>query len=783
MRLALFVFLIYCHQGLNAQQLLISGYIKDSKNGESILGAGIGKVGSSVGTNSNAYGFYSLSLPKGIHTIKVSAIGYEPIEQIIDLTKQIKWNIEMVPVAKASKEVKITGKRKDKNVQSLDMGKIEISTKEAKLIPALLGEVDILRTLQLMPGVLSAGEGNSGLYVRGGGPDQNLILLDNAVVYNSGHLFGFFSIFNSDAIKNTTLIKAGLPANYGGRLSSVVDIQMKEGNNKKFEMEGGVGIISSRLTLQGPLIKDKAAYIFSGRRTYADILAKPFLTEVQRKNGYYFYDVNAKVNYIVSDKDRVFISGYFGNDIFTFNDANNDLNFELPWGNSTATMRWNHVWDAKIFSTTTLTYNDYKFSVAAGFRDAKFTLQSDVRDYSFKNDFDYYPNPNHKIKFGMDYTFHRFRPYSTTITLGDSSIAPIDKYKYAHQAGIYGMDEFDLGSRIKVNAGLRISYFTNVGPFEKTVFDEAGRAIDTLLYAANEQIATYGGFEPRLSMRFLLNPSTSIKASYMNTKQYLHLVSSSTTTLPSDIWVPSSKSVKPLNGNQYSIGFFKNFKQNMFEVSVEGYYKSMDNLIEFGGDRANLGGGRMDIDDLFTFGSGEAYGAEFLIKKTTGKLTGWIGYTLGWSTRKFADINNGNSFPAKFDRRHDLVSVVTYEIAKKITLSAVFIYGSGNTTTPTIGRYYNFTNQKYMSIYGDRNSYRLPAYHRLDLACTFVIKDKPRNYQDINVSIFNVYNRANPFFIYTAYSGSIEKQDVATSAKMVSLFPIIPSVTWNFKFF
>lgn len=775
--------LSFCLNISFAQTYTISGYIKDAKNGESILGATVGAIGTAKGCTSNPYGFYSLSLAAGKYSIKYSLLGYDPIIIDIQLDKNKTHSVELSPSSFMQKEVKISAKKRDENVQSTQMGTIEISTKDVKMLPALMGEVDILRTLQLMPGVISAGEGNSGLYVRGGGPDQNLILLDNAVVYNSGHLFGFFSVFNADAIKHTTLIKGSLPSNYGGRISSVVDIQMKEGNMKNFQMEGGVGIISSRLTVEGPIVKDKASFIFSGRRTYADILARPFLTESQKRNGYYFYDINAKFNYKISEKDRIYLSGYFGQDVFTFGDDNNAINFELPWGNSTATFRWNHLYHSKLFSNTTVAYNDYKFKVAAGFRDITFALTSDVRDISLKSDYDYYPNANNSIKFGFDYTFHQFKPYTTSATIGDSAILPIDKFKYAHQGAIYLSDEFDWGKHVKINAGMRFSYFTNVGPFEKIVFDENGRAIDTFNYEPFQQIATYGGFEPRLSARFGINTSTSIKLGYMHTKQYLHLVSSSTTTLPTDIWVPSSKDVKPLAGNQISLGIFKNFKEDMFETSIEVYYKKMYNLVEFGGDRNDLGGGRQDIDDLFTFGEGNAYGAEFFVKKAKGKWTGWIGYTLAWSNRQFPNLNEGKEFPAKFDRRHDFVTVLTYQLNKKITLSTVFIYGSGNTTTPTIGRYYNFTNQKFMSIYGDRNSYRLPAYHRLDFSCTWVIKDKPKNHQDLNFSVYNVYNRANPFFIYTSYGGSIERGNVRTTAKQVSLFPVIPSITWNFRFF
>lgn len=776
---------VFCLGGntLHAQdKYSVSGYVKDTADGESLIGVTILVKDKNTGTTTNLYGFYSITLPAGSYTLVYSYLGYNSIEETITLNQDLRINKEMSMAAVMTDQVVITGERKDRNVESTDMGKVELTTEQVKSLPALLGEVDVMKTLQLLPGVMSAGEGNSGFYVRGGGPDQNLILLDDGVVYNSGHLFGFFSVFNSDAIKNTTLIKGGMPASYGGRLSSVVDVQMKEGNMKKYQVEGGIGLISSRLTVQGPIKKDKCSFIVSGRRTYIDLLTKPILKKVKDGsydgNSYYFFDLNTKINYRFSDKDRLYLSGYFGRDVFKFFDPGGSFNVTIPWGNATATLRWNHLFSDKFFMNTTFIFNDYKFALDSKFQDVNFKLFSGVRDYSFKSDVDYFPHPNHKVKFGGLYTLHVFTPYTASGSAGDNTDFGTDlDNKRAHEGALYIQDDWSVSDRVKINYGVRFSMFSQVGPLDQKILNDNGVVVDTVHYGRTQATATYGMAEPRLSLRFRVNEFSSIKAGFTLNNQYIHLVSSSTTTLPTDLWVPSSNIVKPQLGLQYAIGYFLNFHDNMFETSVELYYKDMRNQIEFG--ESFVPELNLDIENGYVFGRGHSYGAEFFFKKALGDLTGWVGYTLSYTNRTFKDINNGKPFPAKYDRRHDLSVVVAYKINKKWSIAATFVYGTGQATTLPIGRYYiegNIINQ-----YGERNSYRLAAYHRMDISATYVFV-KRKYYSDITMSIYNLYNRMNPYFIFYDVDGDISSGDLQVRVKQASLFPILPSITWNFKF-
>lgn len=765
----------------------ISGYVKDNANGENMMAVNVYLKENLKGTTTNEYGFFSLTVPEGEYTLIISYLGYQQQEIPVKLDQDLRINVDLSMNEILREEVVITGERKDKNVESTDMGKVELSTQQVKALPALLGEVDIMKTIQLLPGVMSAGEGNSGFYVRGGGPDQNLVLLDHAVVYNPGHLFGFFSVFNADAIKNTTLIKGGMPANYGGRLSSVVDIQMKEGNMKEFQYEGGIGLISSRLTIQGPFKKDKASFIVSARRTYIDLITKPIFKRVAdgdlAGNTYYFYDINGKINYKFSDKDRLYLSGYFGRDVFKFESPDDAFDANIPWGNSTATLRWNHLFSDKMFMNAIAIYNDYRFEVTSGFQDFSFSLFSAVRDFSLQLDFDYFPAPNHSIKYGGVYTHHTFTPYNASGNAGDVEFATdsLNK-KYAHEAAIYVLDDWTISSRVKVNFGVRGSVFSHVGPLLKYEFNqETGAATDTIRYQRGENIAFHWGIEPRVNIRIKLDEESSIKAGITTNYQYIHLVSSSTTTLPTDLWVPSTNLVDPQLGIQYSIGYFRNFKDNMFETSVEVYYKDLRNQIEFG--ESFVPELNADIEDSFVFGRGRSYGAEFFFKKAIGKLNGWVGYTLSWTNRKFRDLNNNSRFPAKYDRRHDLSIVAAYDINKKWKVGAVFVYGTGQATTVPIGRY--FIEGQVVNQYGDRNDFRLNSYHRMDISATYVMKSKERGdkrYSDLTMSIYNLYNRQNPYFIFYDIDGSVGQGDLEVNAKQASLFPILPSITWNFKF-
>lgn len=775
---------IYCSIIINAQnKYTISGYVKDASTGEALIGANVYVKQLMKGSSTNTYGFYTITFPEGTYDLAVSFIGYNDFVKNITLNKDQKINIPLEEKVITTETVVIKAQKAEKNVQGTETGRVEIPIEKIKVLPAVFGEVDILKTIQLTPGVKSAGEGNTGFYVRGGGPDQNLIILDEAVVYNASHLLGFFSVFNADAINNMELIKSGMPANYGGRLASVLDITMKEGNDKKYQVEGGIGLISSRLTVQGPIVKEKSSFIISGRRTYADLLIKPFISKDSQYKGlgYYFYDINAKINYRFSDKDRLFLSGYYGKDDFALKSSDANLSNTIKWGNATASLRWNHLFSNKMFMNTTLVFTDYAFELGATQAIYNFVLYSGIRDYNAKIDFTYIPSMRHNIKFGANYTYHIFTPNNATAS---SQGVALDLGKevqlYSHEAAIYINDDFELNNYIKINFGLRYSHFQQVGPFDRYIKNSLGQTTDTIHYGKNKSVVAYNRVEPRLSARITIDKKSSIKVSFTTNYQYIHLASTTGLTLPTDVWVPSSDIVKPLFGIQTSIGYYRNFFDNMFETSIEGYYKYMSNLIEYREGAVPEDNIKNNTDNNFVFGKGDSYGGELFIKKQSGKITGWIGYTLSWTNRKFADINGGKTFPAKYDRRHDVSIIISYEINRRWTTSMVWVYSTGDAMTLPISRY--FIDGSVVNEYSDRNSYRMPAYHRLDLSVNFIVKKTKRFESSLNLSVYNAYSRSNPYYIYYEIKGSVEERNMTITAKQVSLFPIIPSLTWNFKF-
>jgi len=781
--LIIFLFVLGCTQASAQKKYTISGYIKDSLNGETLIGAAITVQGQAKGISSNLYGFYSITLDEGDYTLICSFIGYRYKAVSLRLTADTRINFEVLPKINLSEEVVVSTKKRDANVKNAQMGKFTLPMDQIKSLPAFLGEVDLLKTIQFLPGVRNAGEGSAGIYVRGGGPDQNLILLDDAPVYNTGHLFGFFSIFNADAIKNVTLIKGGMPAQYGGRLSSVLDVSMKEGNNQKLQVDAGIGVIASRLSIQGPLKKNKSSFIISGRRTYIDALTKPFIksTSQFKGSGYYFYDLNAKVNYAFSDKDRIYLSGYFGRDVFDFANGKQSLKINIPWGNTTGTLRWNHIFNNRLFGNTTLVYNDYNFTFNALQNDFELKLASGIRDLSIKQDFDLYPYTGHKLKFGGIYTYHKFTPSIISGKQDSTVFKPNNaQIKFGHEAALYIQDDWEINEKIKINAGLRYSLFQQAGPYKIYETDENGNRLDSTVYGRGKAVKTYGGLEPRLTMRYALDDETSVKASVTRNLQYIHLVSNAGTTLPTDIWVPSTYKVKPQISWLYAAGLFKNFRDNMYETSVELYYKQMQNQIEY--KEGYTPNGLDDTENSFTFGKGWSYGAEFFINKTKGRLTGWVGYTLSWTWRKFAALNFGDKYPAKYDRRNDMSIVAMYDLNKKWKLSAAFVFGTGNAATLP-QRFYivgGILTQEYSRI----NEYRLPAYHRFDLAATLTPKKniKRKWKTEWVFSVYNAYNRRNPYFIYFDQTGSPFNGTLEIQAKQVSLFPVIPAITWNVKF-
>lgn len=782
LRIIAIVFGVCCALCAQAQEkFTLSGYVRDSLSGETLIGATVSVNGHGKGIVSNQFGFYSITLPRGSYLVITTFAGYQMEQQTISLYKNIDQNFQLTakPVLQ---EVIVSARKRDGNVANAQMGKIDLSINQVKSVPVLMGETDLLKTLQLLPGVRNAGEGNTGLYVRGGGPDQNLILLDDAIVYNTGHLFGFFSIFNSDAIKNISLVKGGMQPQYGGRLSSVLDVAMKEGNLNKFEAEGGIGAIASRLSIQGPIKKNKSSFIISGRRTYVDLLAKPFISKNSDfyGSGYYFYDFNAKVNYIFSEKDRLYLSGYFGRDVFTYRNSGRAFKADIPWGNSTATLRWNHVFNRKLFANTTVVYNDYAFSFGATQNDFNIKLSSGIHDWSAKTDLDLYASTQHKLRFGAAFTYHTFTPNVLSGNQGDNRFYPNNEMKkYAGETGIYLQDDWEISSRIKLNAGIRYSRFVQLGPYKIFSNDINGNKSDSISYGRNKPVESYYGFEPRFTLRYAIDDETSLKAAVTKNMQYIHLVSNAGSTLPTDLWVPSTYRVKPQTSWQYAAGLFRNFANNMLETSLEVYYKRMNNQIEY---REGYTPSLKDPEEDFVFGKGWSYGTELFINKTRGKFTGWIGYTLSWTWRQFDTLNEGIKYPSKYDRRHDLSVVGTYQLNKKWKLSAVFVYGSGNAVSLP-ERFYvigGVFTQEYSKI----NQYRLAPYHRMDVSATLTPKINPnRRWQQSWVfSIYNVYSRLNPYFIYFSQDGSPYDGSLTMKTQQVSLFPIIPAITWNFKF-
>ena len=780
----------------------ISGYITDKNNGESIVGVNIYCAELSLGVTSNTYGFYSLTLLEGIYDVSFTFIGYQNQVKNFNLNSAITHDVEFELSSVNIQEVVVTG---EKNVvETTQTSMIEVPIEQIRTIPALLGEVDILKAIQLLPGVQSS-EGSSGFYVRGGGPDQNLILLDGVPVYNASHIGGLFSVFNADAIKNVRLTKGGFPARFGGRLSSVLEIDMREGNMKEFKGDATLGLISSKLTLEGPIIKDRTSFIVSGRRTYADLLAKPFMP-ASTDLTLYFYDLNAKINHKISKHDRIYLSAYMGNDAFGVDfdgsqeggkggesSDNNILNFGLGYGNLTSTLRWNHLFSDKLFSNTTLTYSRYSFNTNFGLTSNQtnentainFNYQAGIEDLGGRIDFDYMPNPNHDIKFGTSYTYHHFFP--GVITQNINIISPDTNRNFSldtilnfsgntnvHEMFFYVEDNVKITSRLKANIGLHIGYYSlannsstyNIGLMDK-IHDEDNFS-----------------FQPRVSARYLLNENWSLKASYANMQQNIHLLSNSSVGFPSDIWVPAIDSVPPQKSEQWAGSVSTLLFQGAYELSLEGYYKTMGNLITYKAGYSNLESTEPWENAVETGGEGDSYGAELFLQKKKGKTTGWIGYTLSWSNRRFDNINFGEWYAYKYDRRHDFSFVISHKFNDKWDVGATWVYGTGNAITFPQGVYAgmpypnNWDEQvtvDFVESYGNRNSTRLPAYHRLDFG---VNKHKKRKKWDstLSLGVYNVYNRKNPFFAYLAY------EDNQRVAKQVSLFPIIPSISYRIQF-
>jgi hypothetical protein len=786
----LLLFTLFLCAGItNAQKSTLSGYLKDAQTGEALIGARVYVDSLKTGAVANIYGFYSLTLPNGTYDILFTYVGKEPTKKRVVLDSDLELDINLVPMSDLAAVV-VTGEKKEQ--ETTEMSTVHLSMDKVKTLPVLLGERDIIKTAQLLPGIQSGSEGSSGIYVRGGGPDQNLILLDGVPIYNANHLFGFFSVFNADAINQVKLVKGGFPAEYGGRISSVIDIRMNEGDMKKIHGEGSVGIISSKLMLNGPIIKDKTSFMISARRTYIDILARPVIKAVNNiqnpdsddnvTGGYFFYDVNAKLNHIINPNNRIYFSAYLGNDKFNvdqqyrYEDADDEKNYidestgGIKWGNKIMALRWNHKFGPKLFANTTLNYSQYSFSTGFGqkgyeegmennpFEDYSFEYVSGITDWGGNMNFYYYPAPNHEVQFGFGETYHTFRPginqlsinaegNSVNVTFGNDNT-------YAHEFYSYIQDDFKISKRFMANVGLHFSNFY-----------------------VNEKL--YNSLQPRASLNYKLDEKSSIKASYAKTTQFLHLLTNTSIGLPTDLWVPVTDSIPPQQGNQVAIGYTRELPKG-YRISTEAYYKTMENLIEYK-EGASFFGTTQGWENLVEIGNGYSYGAEVLFEKKTGKTTGWIGYTLSWTNRKFENLNDGNEFPYRYDRRHDISFVLTHEFNDRVDIGIVWVYGTGNAITLGLQQYNTVGNNLFVdnqiNHIEERNGYRMPSYHRLDLGVN-LHKEKKWGKRTWSFGIYNAYNRQNPFYLDIGYLQNGNEKVL----KQISLFPLLPSVSYSFKF-
>jgi hypothetical protein len=779
-----------------SQTFTVRGFITDASSGERLINANVYTNSPTRGTIANNFGFYSLTLPKGNYSLYCSFVGYQMMTAEINLTRDTIIDFRLSGKTDLE-EIIVTGQKKNEKLNSTQMSKVDVPIEMIRSLPAFLGEADVIKTIQLLPGVQSGTEGTSGLYVRGGGPDQNLILLDDVPVYNAEHLFGFFSVFNPDAIKSVSFYKGGFPARFGGRLSSVLDIRMKDGNEKELHGNVTVGLISSKFNLEGPLVKDKTTFNISARRTYADLLARPIIKKASNGTdigGYFFQDFNMKISHKFSNKSNLYLSAYTGLDKAYYRSDSKDIRnneqiqektkFDLGWGNVTTALRWNYLFSDKLFVNTTLTYSNYLFKVdenttnknlTTGIKNNEFGLdyKSGIQDFAAKMDFDYFPNPNHRVKFGGSITSHTFKPGILAFAeSGQENDAKIDTAFgnpdiHAQEMYAYLEDNIELGSRLSVNLGLHSSGFLVDGKF-------------------------YSSLQPRISMRYLASDRLSLKAAYSKMSQNIHLLSSSTINLPTDLWLPTTKRVKPQVSHQFALGGIYQVKPGI-DFSIEGFYKSMSNLLEYK-EGASFVGATTGWEDKVEMGKGWSYGAEFLLQKTTGKTTGWIGYTLSKAERQFDNLNFGKKFYARYDRRHDISVVLNHRFSDRFDLGLTWVYGTGNAVTlptqiasvadiSTTSYSMGYPFQTSYEYFGERNNYRMPSYHRMDVGFNFH-KQKKHGIRTWSLGFYNVYSRQNPFFLMFQENSDKEKAQTGKDRKLsqISLFPIIPSISYNYKF-
>jgi hypothetical protein len=762
------VFLILAPYFVCAQssEYTLQGYIRDAKTGEELIGATIAIAeNTDLGTTSNAYGFYSFTLPAGIYTLRIGYIGYQDLVQNIDLSHNQKIDLPLLPTGFEIKELVVGSKRDDNRVTNAQMGTEKLDVAEIAKIPVIFGEKDLIKTMQLFPGVKSASEGSAGFNVRGGSTDQNLIILDEAPVYNASHLLGFFSTFNSDAIKDATLIKGNAPAQYGGRLSSVLDVKMNEGNDKKFVTKGGIGLISTRLSVEGPAQKNISSFLVSGRRTYVDALLG--LSPTYKENTLYFYDFNCKFNYRIDSNNRIFISGYFGHDALGLGKS-----LTTDWGNTTATLRWNRIINPKLFSNTSFIFSDYNYKITATQGSSNFNISFDVKDFNIKQEYQFFPSPKSAWRFGVNSIYHNLSP--SRVSSDSVQLMQSRENRFGWENALFANNTFELGSKnflhlpLHLDYGLRLSSYSILGAGKFNIYK--GDVISDSIRLENNAIGTtYFNMEPRFSICFELNKSSSLKISYGRNTQNLHLLTNATTGSPTDIWVGNSYNIKPELADQIALGYFREIKIGdlKYELSVETYYKNLQNQVDYKRN-ADIQTAT-DIESELLHGQGRAYGFELLVKKKTGRLTGWLSYTLSRTERQINGINGDKWYPAKQDRTHDIAIVGVYQLSQKWLLAATWVYYTGNAVTFPVGKY--LFNNQLIFLYSSRNSFRMPDYHRLDLSATFETQRKGRYQSSWNFSLYNAYGQEN------AYQIAFNTQTTQTA-----LFRWVPGITYNFKF-
>ncbi len=789
--LFIFVLSLLTHLASQAQtKNTLNGYIKDASNGEALIGATVFNNELGIGTTTNVYGFYSITLPAGNYALEFSYIGYTPIHQTIELNKTVRLDIELLSSAKELQEVVVTAEKEERKAVSNEMSTNKLDMSTIRKIPAFLGEVDVIKSLQMLPGVSTVGEGASGFNVRGGSVGQNLVLLDEAPVYNASHLLGFFSVFNPDAVKDVKLYKGAVPAKYGGRISSILDVRMKEGNSKKFEVAGGIGTIFSRISVEGPLIKNKASFIVAARRSYIDVLARPFVKSLQQGAGLNFYDLTMKANYNISQRDRVYVSSYFGRDNFLF-----DRNQGFSWGNATGTLRWNHIFNQRLFANLTGVYSNYDYHLKFGENsNDRFTWNSSIANYIFKPELTYFIDSKNELSFGAEAIYYTFNPANaTSVSNGESSDISLDR-KYNFESALYLGNSQKIGKILSVDYGLRFSNFNYFGPgttysYNDTIPGTRKAVTGETTHAKGESIAAYHNWEPRASFKAQLTPNSSVKGSYNRMAQYLHLISNTTASNPLDVWNPSTNNIRPEIGNQFTFGYFRSLgKETQYEISVEGYYRRTQNQIDYI-DGADLLLNRYLEGDLLG-GVGRAYGIEFYGQKKTGRLNGWISYTLGHTELKVDGINRNNWYSTRYDQRHNLKVAAFYDLTKRWSVSANFVFVSGTPTTFPTSRYVIRGMLIPYNANDSRNNVRLPSYNRLDISFRLEGKrfrkgKERKNHSYWVFSAYNVYARKNPFSIYFSQvdQRTPAGQPIPSQASQLSIIgTIVPAISYNFKF-